>query len=195
MMRKEHYERVVCWDRRNRFPERKHSVHRPGLEKVTRMWGRKEHGYQLEMVAAASSARTMRTGKRPSVVYTQRSVAERRLKKGDPVGCIVQVNGKEAYGRRENRRVYGRAEMRPFEGLGIQGKGAVDSRGKVTFHLSQPGVIRGRRIHYEEYYGLVNTLGKGGKNSGRYRSRGTGAKTLPVGRARIEGRRMPRAKR
>jgi ribosomal protein L5 len=191
-MRQEHYERVVRWDRRNRFPERKHSVERPGLEKVTRMWGRKGHGYQLEMVAGACSARTIRTGKRPTVVYTQCSVAERRLKKGDPVGCMVQVSGKEAYGRREHRRVIGRAEMRPFEGLGAQGKGAVDSRGKVTFHLSQPGVRRGRRAHYEEYYGLVQE--KGGKNSGRYRSRETGAKTLPVGRARREGRRRPRGK-
>lgn len=179
-------------DRRNRFPERKHEVERPGLEKVTRIWGRKGHGYELEIVAGACSGRRIRTGKRPKVVYTQRSVAERRLKKGDPVGCMVAVSGKEAYGRREQRRVTGRAEMRPFEGLGVQGKGSVDKLGKVTFHLSQPGVRRGRRPHYEEYYKLVNE--KGGKSSGRYRSRETGAKSLAVGRARMEGRRRPRGK-
>jgi hypothetical protein len=135
----------------------------------------------------------MRTGKRPSVVYTRSSVAERRLKKGDPIGCMVKVSGKEAYARREHRRVMGREEMRPFEGLGAQGNGTVDSRGKVTFHLSQPGVRRGRRAHYEEYYSLVQE--KGGQPSGRYRSRETGAESLPVGRARIEGRRIPRGKR
>ena len=191
-MRYEHYERVVRWDRRARFPEREHEIERPGLEKVTRIWGRKEHGYELGIVAAASSGRRIRTGERPKRVYTQQSVAERRLKKGDPVGCIVKVSGKEAYRRRESRRVIGRAEIRPFNGLGSQGKGVRDERGKVTFHLPQPGVRRSRRPHYEEYYQLVNE--KGGKAEGRVRSRETGAKTRPVGRARREGRRRPRKK-
>lgn len=193
-MRYEHYERVVRNDRRRRFPEREHEVERPGLEKVTRMWGRKGHGYDLEMVAGACSGRRIRTGKMPKRVYTKSSVAERRLKKGDPVGCMVSVSGKEAYGLREQRRVIGRAEMRPFEGVGVQGKGAVDSRGKVTFHLTQPGVRKARRPHYEEYYKLVNDKSGIGqkKGVGRYRSRETGAKTKEVGRARREGRRIPR---
>lgn len=191
-MRYEHYERVVRWDRRARFPERAHEVERPGVDQVTRIWGRKGHGYELDMVAGACSGRRMRTGRMPKRVYTKRSVAERRLKKGDPVGCMVKVSGKEVYGRREQRRVMGRAEMRPFEGLGVQGKGTVDSRGKVTFHLTQPGVRNARRPHYEEYYKLVNEKGGNRKSCGRYRSRETGAKTLPVGRARMEGRRIPR---
>lgn len=192
-MRYEHYERVVRWDRRARFPERGHEVERPGLEKVTRIWGRKGHGFELEMVAGACSGRRMRTGRVPEVVYTKSSVAGRRLKKGDPVGCMVKESGKEAYGRREKRRVIGRAEIRPFEGLGEQGKGTVDKRGKVSFHVSQPGVRRQRRPHYEDYYKLVNE--KGGKSCGRYRSRETGAKTKEVGRARREGRRRPRGSR
>jgi ribosomal protein L5 len=196
MMRYEHYERVVRWDRRNRFPERAHEVQRPGLEKITRIWGRKAHGYDLAMVSAVSGGRHMRTGRRPKRVYTKRSVASRRLKKGDPVGCMVQVSGKEAYGRREQRMVLGRPEMRPFSGLGTQGKGTVDQRGKVTFHLSQPGVRRPRRAHYEEYYGLVQkatagSAGKRARESGRYRSRETGATSLAVGRERRSGRRIP----
>lgn len=192
-MRYEHYERVVRWDRRTRFPEREHEVERPGVEHLTRIWGRKGHGYALDMVAGASSGRRMRTGRRPKRVYTKKSVAERRLKKGDPVGCMVKVSGKEAYGRREQRRVMGRPEIRPFKGLGTQGKGTVDSRGKVTFHLSQPGVRGARRPHYEEYYKLVHEKGVGeGKGHGRYRSRETGAKSLEVGIARREGRRIPR---
>ena len=179
---------------------------RPGLEKITRMWGRKAHGYELGMVSAASSGRHMRTGQMPQRVYTKRSVAERRLKKGDPVGCMVRQSGKEAYALLEHRMVRGRPEMRPFVGLGAQGKGAVDRRGKVTFHLSQPGVLLPLLAHYEEYYGLVQGGSMGGgstgakkgigaqqrSKAGRYRSRETGATSLAVGRARREGRRRPR---
>lgn len=188
MMRYEHYERVVRWDRRNRFPERGSVESRPGLEKRTRMWGRKEHGYGLEEVMLASSAMGMRTGKRPSLVHTRMSVAERRLKKGDAVGCMVKRTGKEAYGMLEERRVMGRPEMlEAGGGLSKQGKGTVDSSGKMSFHRSNPGVLSSLRMHYEEYYPLVSK-----PSCGRYRSVDTGAKSRPVGRARREGRRRPR---
>lgn len=187
-MRYEHYERVVRWDRRNRFPERGSVESRPGLEKRTRIWGRKEHGYGLEEVRLASSGRGMRTGKRPSLVYTRTSVAARRLKKGDAVGCMVKRTGKDAYGMLEERRVMGRPEMlEAGGGLGSQGKGTVDSSGKMTFHRSNPGVLNGLRMHYEEYYALVSK-----PSCGRYLSLDTGAKSKAVGRARREGRRRPR---
>ena len=203
-MRYEHYKRVVRQDRRNRFPERGHGVERPGVEKVTRVWGRKSHGYGVGRVGGVSSGRRMRTGKRPKRVKTTKAVAERRLQKGDVVGCMLTVSSKGAYERRENRRVRGRPCRSGFQGkgLGVQGKGTVDERGKVTFHLEQPGQRPVRSSHYEEFY----KLRKGGERSkgrsshqtksgegdvGRYRSRQTGAKSRPVGRARREGRRRP----
>lgn len=191
-MRYEHYNRVVKGDRRARYPERGHEV--PGLEGRTRMWVMKGNGYELNGVAAACSGRRRRTGKVPERVVTKKSVASRRLKEGDAVGAKVGRRGKEAYGRREERRVLGRVEIRPFNGLGNQGNGVVDKNGKVTFHREQPGVRRRRMPHYEEYYKYVNAA-KGGKRTGRYRSVETGAKTREVGRSRLEGRRRPRIKK
>ena len=33
-MRYEHYKRVVKWERRRRYPERKHERERPGVKKI-----------------------------------------------------------------------------------------------------------------------------------------------------------------
>ena len=198
-MRYEHYKRVVRQDRRNRFPERAHGVERPGVEKVTRIWGRKHHGYGEERVGGVCSGRRIRTGEIPTRVYSTKAVAARRLQKGDVVGCKVTVSEKAAYERREKRRRRGRPCRSGFQeqGLGAQGNGTVDKRGKRTFHLEQPGQRPVRSSHYEEYYKLVNkgTGSSGGRVSkgdvGRYRSRQTGAKSRAVGRARREGRRRP----
>jgi hypothetical protein len=187
-MRYEHYKRVVRQDRRNRFPERGHGVDRPGVEQVTRMWGRKSKGYAVGMVGGVCSGRRMRTGEIPKRVYTKTSVAERRLQKGEVVGCIVKVGEKGAYERREKRRVRGRPRRSTFQGKGRgeQGNGTVDERGKVTFHFEQVGQRPARSQHYEEYYKVVQ-----GGEAGRYRSRQTGAKSRAVGMARREGRRRP----
>lgn len=182
-MRREHYERVVRWDRRARFPEREHKEVVPGVKKVTRRWGRKSQGYEVGRVAAASSARRIVGGQRPKVRYTKTSVASRRLVKGDPVGCSVEVVGKQAYRRREQRIRVGLPEMRPFEGIG--GVETVDEQGNVCFQVTQPGVRGVRRSHYEEYEKLVQGT------SGRWVIIETGAKTRPVGLARREGRRVP----
>jgi ribosomal protein L5 len=202
-MRYEHYKRVVRQDRRNRFPERGHGVDRPGVEKVTRIWGRKSKGYAVGRVGGVCSGRRRRTGERPKRVYTKKAVAERRLQKGEVVGCIVTVSDKGAYERREKRMVRGRPRRTTFQGkgLGEQGNGTVDKRGKVSFHLEQPGQRPARSQHYEEFYKVVEGGKKAGMASkgagseggatGRYRSRQTGAKTRPVGRARREGRRRP----
>lgn len=211
-MRYEHYKRVVRQDRRNRFPERGKGVERPGVEKVTRIWGRKEKGYEVGRVGGVCSGRRIRTGEIPKRVYTKKAVAERRLQKGEVVGCIVTVSEKGAYERREKRRVRGRPMRSTFQGKGRgeQGNGTVDTRGKVTFNFEQPGQRPSRSPHYEEYYKVTSSTSKqvrggkgsggrsgeqGGKSkgsgSGRYRSRQTGAKSRPVGRARREGRRRP----
>lgn len=182
-MRKEHYERVVRWDRRARFPEREHKDGVPGLKKITRRWGRKNQGFEVGRVGAASSARRILTGQRPKVRHTKTSVASRRLVKGDPVGCSVEVTGKQAYRRREQRRMVGLPEIRPFEGIG--NTGAVDEQGNVCFQVSQPGVRGVRRSHYEEYEKLVQGT------SGRWVIVETEAQTRTIGRARREGRRVP----
>jgi ribosomal protein L5 len=188
-MRKEHYERVVRWDRRRRFPERKHGEERPEVKKVTRMWGRKGQGYKVGRVTAACSGRRRRTGRRPERVYTKKSVAERRLEKGDPIGCMVKVSGKEAYVRREKRRVRERGEMRR---QGMEGKLGVDKEGNITRDVGNPGGLLGRKRYREERGGLMEVGGK----YGRYRSREmggvkSGKKTREVGKARREGRRVP----
>ena len=127
----------------------------------------------------------------PKRVYTKKAVAERRLQKGEVVGCKVQVSEKGAYERREKRMVRGRPRMSTFQGKGLatQGNGTVDKRGKVTFNFEQAGQRPGRSEHYEEYYKVVE--GGEGAGGGRYISIQTGAKSRPVGRARREGRRRP----
>jgi large subunit ribosomal protein L5 len=198
-MRYEHYKRVVQWDLRNRFPERKNGNHVPKIEKVTRMWSLIGVGFQPNQIPAAGVGLQLMTGQKPSRVYTKKSVAQRRLKEGDPIGCRVQVTGKAAYERREEwrRRIF--PELRPFrgftvrrkeEGSGRRADGVRDEHGQVTFHLEQPGVIPARTPYYEGFFQLV-TGSSGNHVGGRFRSIHTTAKTQEQGLALREGRRFP----
>ena len=141
-MRYEHYKRVVKWERRRRYPERKHERERPGLKKVSRMWSRKEKKYEVEERRAAWSGRKKRTGLEPKRVYTKKSVAQRRLKKGDPVGCMVKVGGKGGYERRERRR--GRKEQ------ARRVSGRTRGRGRRRWMRFDPSVSGYKERRYDE---------------------------------------------
>jgi ribosomal protein L5 len=187
-MRYEHYKRVVQWDRKDMYPERKHEVDRPRLDQVTRVWGRKGRGFDPSYVRSAWSALHMITGQEPRRLYTKKSVAHRRLKEGDPVGCQVIVSGKPGYERREQRIARVRPEIRPFTGFGRKGNG-MDDKGQRTFHLEQPGVRPARTPYYEEYYPFIRGKGAG---TARYLSLHTTARTKEIGEALLRGRRVPR---
>lgn len=200
-MRHEHYKRVVKWDLIERFPERKNGAQIPGVEKVTRRWSLIGLGFHPKWMPAAWTALELMTGQKPVRVYTKKSVAQRRLKEGDPIGCQVTVTGKAGYTRREQWRTRIFPEVRPFSGFQVRPKGRAeegrptqgvrDNRGQLTFHMEQPGVIPARAPYYEAYFQLV--LGSSGaKVGGRYRSVHTTAKTKEVGVALMEGRRFPR---
>jgi hypothetical protein len=201
-MRYDHYRRVVQWDLRQRFPNRKSGSHVPKVEKVTRVWSLIGLGFQPQYVPAAWTALERMTGQKPVILNTKKSVAQRRLKEGDPVGCMVTVTGKSAYDRREQWSVRVFPEVRPFSGFQVRQGGSgervkartttgiVDDRGQFTFHMEQPGVIPARASYYESYFQLV--VGSSGSQvGGRYRSVHTTAKTKEEGVALMEGRRFP----
>jgi len=199
-MRYDHYQRVVQWDLRQSFPHRKNGNHLPRVEKVTRVWSLIGLGFQPQLVPAAWTALELMTGQKPVILHTKKSVAQRRLKEGDPVGCMVNRTGKNAYDRREQWFVRVFPEVRPFSGFQVRPKantrsgrrttGVVDERGQFTFHMEQPGVIPARASYYEAYFQLV--VGSSGNHrGGRYRSVQTTAKTKEEGVALMEGRRFP----
>jgi ribosomal protein L5 len=201
-MRYDHYKRVVQWDLIQRFPHLAHRTEVPKVEKVTRMWSLIGLGFHPKYVPAAWTALDLMTGQKPERVYTKKSVAQRRLKEGDPIGCRVTTTGKEAYERREQWMVRIFPEMRPFAGFQMRPKegsgqgesrqtsGVVDERGQFTFHMEQPGVIPARAPYYEAYFQLV--VGSSGTHvGGRYRSVHTTGKTKEEGIALMEGRRFP----
>jgi len=203
-MRYDHYKRVVQWDRLQAFPYRKNRREVPKVKKVTRMWSLIGLGFQPKRIPAAWTGLDLMTGQKPERVYTKKSVAQRRLKEGDPIGCRVSMTGKEAYDRREQWRVRVFPEVRPFSGFPVRPKdgnmgekgrsrqtsGVVDERGQRTFHMEQPGVIPARTPYYEGYFQLV--VGSSGNHvGGRYRSVETSAKKKEEGIKLMEGRRFP----
>lgn len=206
-MRYDHYKRVVQWDRRQRFPYRQSGNQIPKVEKVTRMWSLIGLGFQPQYVPAAWTALELMTGQEPKIVYTKKSVAQRRLKEGDPIGCKVTRTGKNAYDRREQWLVMVFPERRPFAGFEVRKMkkdvldgestakartttGIVDEKGQLTFHMEQPGAIPARSSYYESYFQLV--VGSSGKNAGgRFRSVHTSAQTKEEGVALMQGRRFP----
>jgi len=206
-MRYDHYKRVVQWDRLQAFPYRKNRNEVPKVKKVTRMWSLIGLGFQPKRIPAAWTGLDLMTGQKPERVYTKKSVAQRRLKEGDPIGCRVSLTGKEGYDRREQWIVRVFPEIRPFSGFqvrpsvtegngrrgekeGRQTSGVVDDRGQRTFHMEQPGVIPARAPYYEGYFQLV--VGSSGNHvGGRYRSVETSAKKKEEGIKLMEGRRFP----
>jgi ribosomal protein L5 len=199
-MRRQHYERVVRWDRLQRFPYRENGKVVPKVTKVTLVWSLIGVGFRPAFVPAAWTALELITGQEPKRRTTKQSVAQRRLKEGDPVGCMVSVTGKKAYDRREQWLVRVFPEVRPFGGFEVRvteakedmrkAKGVVDERGQFTFHMVQPGVVPARTPYYESFFPLV--VGSSGqKVGGRYRSVETTAGTRGEGVALMEGRRFP----
>jgi hypothetical protein len=165
----------------HRFPDRRQGNQVPKVKKRPAAW----------------TALERMTGQAPTRRATQKSVAQRRLKEGDPVGCRVTVTGKPGYDRREQwlTRVF--PEVRPFGGFPVIAArdertttGVVDRRGQVTFHMEQPGVIPARTPYYEAYFQLV-AGSSGAKVGGRYRTVETTATRKETGVALREGRRFP----
>ena len=100
----------------------------------------------------------------------------------------TKVGGKGGYERRERRRGRGMPEMRPFEGVVGEGKGGRDTEGQRTRNVEEPGVMPGRKPHYEAYY---RRRQGGEKKKGRYRTIETTAKKQEVAKELLRGRRVP----
>lgn len=188
-MRKEHYKRVVVRDRREREIGRAHVAGRPNLGKITRIWSRRGIGYDETSVGGVVGARARRTGRRPTRVKSTVGDARSGIRKGDVVGCKVEVSGRAGYERMEKRRRNGRASIAPYKGVGRQGKGVMDVRGQRTFHRKEPSERVCREAYYEDLYEELRGTGE----VGRYRSRHLeGVQTERIGRRRVESRRRGR---
>ena len=164
-MRKEHYIRVVEEDRVRQYPlcyskENKHSIERPSRTKRSRDWSRVGMGYRGEDRAGAWSAICIRTNKRPKWVTATRSIAQRRIIKGDLLGCRVNRSGEEAYVFIENRRTEGWIDTGegPFVGRSDE---RLDDQGQLTFHRGKVNTRPGRKAYYEAYYRLSQDPKKG----------------------------------
>lgn len=151
-MRYEHYKRVVQWDLIQRFPYRTQRDNVPKIQKVTIVWSLIGLGFQSQYVPAAWTALNRISGQIPQVLYTKKSVAQRRLKEGDPVGCIVTITGKDAYDRIEQWLVRVFPEMRPFYGYDVkrnitdsEKKEENDTKFKRSVSLSKQNTVMNKK--------------------------------------------------
>ena len=132
-----------------------------------------------------------RTGAQPVVTTTTKSVAQRRLKEGDPVACKVDRGEREARRWREGRVAFSRAQSRSFQG---RDRRSVDSEGQRTVKWKQPGVRPARLPYYDKFYKLLQGTGSG-ETTARTLSRSATAPGTAEGRTRWTGRRLPRRTR
>ena len=187
-MRKEHRTRVVQKDGRVQRPRRGHAQGRVRLDKVTRAWSRKDVQFETSALPRVWMGIYRRAGARPRVTRTTTSVAQRRLKEGEPAGCAVDRGRDAGRAWREARIRVGRAQSRSFRGR--EGR-AVDERGQRTIRWAQPGVRPARLPYYDGLYRLFQGKG-GGETEARTWSRGSTGSSRAEGRARWTGRGRPR---
>jgi ribosomal protein L5 len=186
-MRQEHEKRVRKKDRRLQCPQVRHATGRVRLTKRTVHWTRKDVGFEPASLPAAWVALYRRTGQEPTVTDTSKSVAQRRLKEGDPVGAKVHRTPSEAWPRREERVWFVRPEVRPFVAAPEK---AVDARGNRTRHRARPGALPALMPYYDSYYKLI-TASTGERAHGVKRSRTLTAADAEQGRWYRRGRKRP----
>jgi ribosomal protein L5 len=190
-MRREQRRRVGRRDQVEQYPGQKHETGRVTRKKVTLSWSRYDREYRPEHRMSVWMARYMRTGQRPVVVRSRVSVAQRRVKEGDPVGCKVDRNGTNGRRRREERGRRARPNARPFEGRPRKRR---DKTGGRTLHREQPATRPGVMPYYDQRYRVL-TKSTGPKSSARKRTVHTTGKNRDEVRRRRAERKRPRVEK
>lgn len=165
-MTRDTYSRRLLVDQIEAYPQVHHRTERLHLEKLTLSWSLHDVQYDPGQRRSTWRALYLLTGQRPVRTYTSMSLAQRRIREGDVVGCKVDLRGIAAREWRRDRTVRVLPSRTSFVGRTHK---TLDTRGNRTIHRDQPGAHPALLSHVDGLYRRVRAS-SGKKGSGRKRA-------------------------
>lgn len=106
----------------------------PGLEKIVVNMGVGEAARDSKIIDGAIRDLTAITGQKPAVTKARKSIAQFKLREGQPIGCHVTLRGNRMWEFADRLLTLALPRIRDFRGLNGR---QFDGRGNYTFGLNE----------------------------------------------------------
>ena len=110
----------------------------PGLEKIVVNMGVGEAARDSKIIDGAIRDLTLITGQKPAVTRARKSIAQYRLREGQPIGCHVTMRGDRMWEFADRLLTLALPRIRDFRGLNGR---QFDGNGNYTFGLNEQVVF------------------------------------------------------
>jgi len=130
---KEHYEKSVLPELMKRFSFA-NPMQAPRLRKIVVNMGVGDALANIKMLDAAVAEMAQITGQRPSVRKAKKSIANFKLREGQPIGCMVTLRGARMYEFYDRLVNVALPRIRDFRGVPAR---SFDGRGNYTLGVTE----------------------------------------------------------
>jgi large subunit ribosomal protein L5 len=130
---KEHYEKSVLPELMKRFSFA-NPMQAPRLRKIVVNMGVGDALVNIKMLDAAVAELAQITGQRPSVRKAKKSIANFKLREGQPIGCMVTLRGARMYEFYDRLVNVALPRIRDFRGVPAR---SFDGRGNYTLGVTE----------------------------------------------------------
>jgi large subunit ribosomal protein L5 len=117
----------------------------PGLEKIVINMGLSEAKDDIKILDGAMKEMSAITGQKPKMTRAKKSIANFKLRAGQPIGCKVTLRGDRMYEFFDRLVTIATPRIRDFRGLPSN---SFDGRGNYTFGLDEQVVFP--EIEYDD---------------------------------------------
>ena len=130
---REHFEKNVLPELMKRFSY-KNPMEAPRLKKIVVNMGVGDALQNIKMLDAAVAEMTTITGQKPSVRKAKKSIANFKLREGQPIGCMVTLRGPRMYEFYDRLINVALPRIRDFRGVPLK---AFDGQGNYTLGITE----------------------------------------------------------
>ncbi|MDO4888224.1 MAG: 50S ribosomal protein L5 [Actinomycetaceae bacterium] len=110
----------------------------PGLEKIVVNMGVGDAARDSKVLDGAIADLTVITGQKPQITKAKKSIAQFKLREGQPIGCYVTLRGERMWEFLDRLLSTALPRIRDFRGLSPK---QFDGRGNYTFGLTEQTVF------------------------------------------------------
>jgi len=130
---REHFEKNVLPELMKRFSY-KNPMEAPRLKKIVVNMGVGDALQNIKMLDAAVAEMTTITGQKPSVRKAKKSIANFKLREGQPIGCMVTLRGPRMYEFYDRLINVALPRIRDFRGVPMK---SFDGQGNYTLGITE----------------------------------------------------------
>jgi large subunit ribosomal protein L5 len=130
---REHFEKSVLPELMKRFSY-KNPMQVPRLKKIVVNMGVGDALVNIKMLDAAVAEMTTITGQKPSIRKAKKSIANFKLREGQPIGCMVTLRGPRMYEFYDRLINVALPRIRDFRGVPMK---SMDGQGNYTLGITE----------------------------------------------------------